>query len=90
MNVLPGPGKACEGQTVAKGICGLDAKGVKVAVTHIDPFGIILIVHIAVVVTEVPGRGIVLLSFSPGVRKLSGGVHFSCEDVGKHMSADIA
>ena len=65
-------------------------EGIEVAVAHIDPVDIVLVVKISVVVAVVGRGGIILIAFGPGIGELAGGVDLAGEHVSEHLSADIA
>ena len=58
--------------SVTEAVMRLNAKGVKITITHIDAVGIVFIINISVVVAEALGGRIVGICFGPGIRQFSG------------------
>ena len=63
--------KVSIGLSVSKGVCGIDAKGIKVAVAHVNTLFIDLLVMIPVLVCKSTGCRIVPILFRPGAGQLA-------------------
>ena len=75
------------GQAVAEAVPGGHTEAVKVAVTHINALGVALVFHVAVVMGEGGGGGIIVVMEGPGVGQMAAGVDRSVQHVGNGASA---
>ena len=83
-------GKLRIGQPIAKAVKRLYAEGVKITVTHINAFRIILVIHIAVIAAEACGGWIIPIFCRPGVRQLTGRDCFPGQCIRHGIPADIS
>ena len=74
------------GQTIAKAVPHRDRKGVKIAVSHIDPLHIRLLLDVPVVVREHGRVRVIRISARPAVCQFAAGDHIAAEQIRERIA----